>query len=424
MKKQYLATLFFALLGAVPQLLAEDSLEWKALLAKGAQGDPRAQVELAVGYRDGKGVERDYKESLRWAHLAADRGDAAAMDFVGYMFLIGKGVKRNPAVAAGYFRAAAGESATAAWNLGQCYYGAQGVAQDVPKALEVWKQAAVMGNGRAASTAAMVYLAGDGVPPDPKEALRLASRAVELNDPSGLVVLGEIQFKAGEIEQARSNWTKVSGLKPVGPTGQPTQPSANMAAQQGADLLKLIDYRQRKSERGKFAIVNVPHVHQGYNNCGATACTTLARFQGSEIGAWDFKRLCPSPIGTGTDWDHLLKAAGKTGLRWKLVTFTPDDEGFEKATAFLRSELDAGRPVVIDFKFIGPEYPNGEAGHTLGVAGYIDSENLYVLCNPAIASPGLQLMTAEDLKRYWRSDHYSALSNEVLSRPAIVIDKP
>ena len=67
------------------------------------------------------------------------------------------------------------------------------------------------------------------------------------------------------------------------------------------------------------------------------------------------------------------------------MTFTPDDAGFKQGTDFLNSELDAGRPVVIDFKFIGPEYPGGEAGHTLVVAGYIAAENLYILRNPAIA---------------------------------------
>ena len=160
-----------------------------------------------------------------------------------------------------------------------------------------------------------------------------------------------------------------------------------------------------------------------YNNCGATSSTMLARFQGATPGAWDFKRLCPSPVGTGTDWGDLMAAAEKIGLHWKLVSFPPDDDGFQKGTTFLRSELDAGRPVVIDFKFTGPEFPGGEAGHTLDVAGYIPSEDLYILRNPAIATPGLELMTADDLKRYWRSDHYGALSHGVLSRPAIAIDK-
>ena len=72
---------------------------------------------------------------------------------------------------------------------------------------------------------------------------------------------------------------------------------------------------------------------------------------------------------------------------------------------------------------IGSQYPNGEAGHTLGVVGYFAAENLYILCNPAIAPPGLQLITAEHLNHLWRSDHNSELSKEVLSGPAIVIDR-
>jgi uncharacterized protein len=421
----YLSTaLFLASLMTGPLALVADTLPINELIAKAGLGDTRAQVSLAVRYRDGDGVGRDYAEAMRWGHLAADRGDAAAMDFIGWMFFEGLGVKHNPKIALGYFKAAAGKSATAAWNLGQCYFGAQGVDQDVPKALEVWKKAAEMGHGCAASTAAMVYLAGDGVAPDRKEALKTATRAAELNDPSGLVVLGEMQFQAGELDAAKANWTKVSKLRPTGPTGHPEQPSDSMAAQQGADLLKLIEYRQRKAEPGKFALLSMPHIQQGWNNCGATSCAMLARAQGKKLGGWDFKRLCPSPIGTGTDWGDLLKASEKISLRWKLVTFTPDDEGFEKATAFLRSELDAGRPVVVDFKYIGPNYPGGEAGHTLGIAGYIAAENLYVLCNPAIASPGLQLITAEHLKHFWRSDHYGELSTGVLSRPAIVIDTP
>ncbi|MBM4019739.1 MAG: DUF4038 domain-containing protein, partial [Planctomycetes bacterium] len=396
----------------------------EGLKAKAVEGDIAAQLSLAYRYRDGKGVGRDYAEAMRWARLAADRGNAEAMDFVGWMFFEGLGVKRSPAIAAGYFKAAAGKSAAAAWNLGQCYVGAQGLDQDVPKALEVWKKAAAMGHGRAASTAAMVYLAGEGVAPDAAEARKLATRAAELNDPSGLVVLGEIQFQAGELEQARANWTKISQIKPTGRTGHPEQPSDNMAAQQGADLLKLIDCRRRKPEPGKFALVSMPHIQQGWNNCGATSCAMLARAQGKRLGGWDYKRLCPSPVGTGTDWGDLLKASEKIGLRWKLVTFTPDDAGFDKAVAFVRAELDAGRPVIIDFKFTGSEYPGGEAGHTLAIAGYLAEENLYILCNPAIATPGLQLMAAEDLKRYWRSDHYGKLSNGILSRPAIVIDTP
>jgi TPR repeat protein len=417
-------TLFAALLMSLSSLSAEDQAGLETLRSQASGGNHQAQLDLAVRYRDGKGVAQDNAEAMKWAHQAADGGHADAMDFVGFAYLRGSIIGRRPEIAFGYFKAAAEQSAQAAFNLGQCYFGAQGTGQDIPQALRYWRMAAQRGHGRAASCAAMALLSGEGTAPDAVEARRLAERAVELNDPSGLVVLGEMQFQAGELEAARANWSKASQLLPTGPTGHPAQPSASASAQQGADLLKLIDYRRRKGEPGKFAFVEMPHIHQGYNNCGSTACATFARFQGSRIGGWDFKRLCPSPLGTGTDWGDLLKASAKIDQKWKLITFTPDNDGFSQATAFLKTELDAGRPIVVDFKYIGPQYPGGSAGHTLNVCGYLAEENLYILCNPAVATPGLQLITAADLQNFWRSDHYGSLSKGVLSRPAFVIERP
>lgn len=403
---------------------AGDAPKMTELIEKAQKGDSAAQLELAIKYRDGKGVEKNNAEALRWGHMAADQGNADAMDFIGFMYFRGVAVPHDADIAIGYFKAASKKSAGAAWNLGQCYFAALGVPQDIPKALELWEKAAAMGHGRAASTAAMTYLSGEGVTPNPTKARKLAERAVELNDPSGYIVLGELHFQAGEFGKARELWTKVASMNPTRPTSNPEQPSGKLASQQGADLLRLMSCRMHKPEPGKLNIVPVPHVLQGWNNCGATSCAMFARAQGKNVGGWDYKKLCPSPLGTGTDWGDLVKASEKIGLHWKLVTFTPDDEGFDKATAFVRGEIDAGHPVVIDFKYTGSQYPNGEAGHTLTIAGYIAEENLYVLCNPAIPTPGLQLISAADLKHYWRSDHYGELSHNVLSRPAIVISRP
>jgi TPR repeat protein len=154
------------------------------LTASAQRGDAGAQLSLAVRYRDGKGVDKDYPQAMHWAHIAADHGNAKAMDFIGFAYLTGRGVEQNADVAFGYFHAAAGESARGAFNLGQCYFGAQGTDQDIPKALDAWKKAADMGEGRAAAEAAMVYLSGEGVPPDPQEARRLATRSNSATHPA------------------------------------------------------------------------------------------------------------------------------------------------------------------------------------------------------------------------------------------------
>ncbi len=72
-------------------------------------------------------------------HTHANKGEAAAMKFVGWMYFRGISVTQNPPLAAGYFKSAADKSATAAWNFGQCYFAAQGVEHDIPKALEAGK---------------------------------------------------------------------------------------------------------------------------------------------------------------------------------------------------------------------------------------------------------------------------------------------
>ena len=73
----------------------------ESLIVKATKGDVRAQLALAYRYRDGKGAKPDHAEALRWAHLAADLGDAGARDFVGWMYFEGLGVKRSPEIAAG-----------------------------------------------------------------------------------------------------------------------------------------------------------------------------------------------------------------------------------------------------------------------------------------------------------------------------------
>ena len=228
---------------------ADDKSRISDLIARAKQGNTDAQAALAVRYRDGKGLAKDDAQAMHWAHLAADHGNATAMDFIGYAYLVGHGVKANPDIAFGYFHAAAAESARGAFNLGQCYFGGQGTALDVPKALAAWKKAAELGDGRSAAEAAMIYLSGEGVAADPAQALRLATQAAKRNDPSGLVILGEIQFQAGRIDKARADWEKASRLRPVRATGSPTEPNDNMSAQEGADLLKLIDYRRAKANR-------------------------------------------------------------------------------------------------------------------------------------------------------------------------------
>ena len=49
--------------------------EWKRLAI---QGDARAQFNLGVMFERGQGVLQDYKEAVKWYHVAADQENGSA----------------------------------------------------------------------------------------------------------------------------------------------------------------------------------------------------------------------------------------------------------------------------------------------------------------------------------------------------------
>ncbi|MCX5515171.1 exopolysaccharide biosynthesis protein [Kaistia algarum] len=59
-------------------------------------GDSDAQLNLARMYYEGQGGERDPKQAVRWAKLAANKGNVGAQALLGHMLFEGEGVSREP----------------------------------------------------------------------------------------------------------------------------------------------------------------------------------------------------------------------------------------------------------------------------------------------------------------------------------------
>ena len=53
-------------------LFADEPTDLDALRSQAAGGDAKAQLDLAIRYRDGKGVTKDDVEAMQWGHRAAD----------------------------------------------------------------------------------------------------------------------------------------------------------------------------------------------------------------------------------------------------------------------------------------------------------------------------------------------------------------
>ena len=112
------------------------------------QGDTNAMVHLSWYYRDGTGVEQDYKQALYWCHKAAEKNDTTAMDELRYLY----GYRLNkPELALDWCKKAAELGrADSQWRLGTMYEEGFGTDTDYEKALYWYRKAAVQGDGSAA----------------------------------------------------------------------------------------------------------------------------------------------------------------------------------------------------------------------------------------------------------------------------------
>lgn len=110
------------------------------------EGDVEAQHNLAVLYKQGKGVMKDAKKAAQWFRKAADKGLADAQYYLGHMYDTGQGVEQSPGYAVVWYRKAAEQgNALAQTNLGVLYASGQGVKQDLIQAYVWFSVAAAQG---------------------------------------------------------------------------------------------------------------------------------------------------------------------------------------------------------------------------------------------------------------------------------------
>ncbi len=66
-----------------------------AWLPLAEDGDPFAQFNIGIMYRQGNGVEQNDREAVRWYRAAAEQGHGNAQFNLAYMYATGKGVTKD-----------------------------------------------------------------------------------------------------------------------------------------------------------------------------------------------------------------------------------------------------------------------------------------------------------------------------------------
>ena len=147
------------------------------------QGNAHAQNNLGVMYRDGRGVEQEHGEAVRWFRRSAEQGHAGGQTSLGAMYGTARGVYRDDTEAVRWYRLAAEQGhVIAQYNLGVMYGAGRGVERNDAEAVRWYRRAAQQGDVDAQYNLGVLYETGRGVQRDRVEAVRWYRLAAEQGD--------------------------------------------------------------------------------------------------------------------------------------------------------------------------------------------------------------------------------------------------
>ena len=113
-------------------------------------GDASCQLQLGWHYEEGRGVERNLAQAVRWYRAAAEQNNPKAADNLGNMYQLGRGVAKNCQTAVEWYaRGALQNDHRSLYSLGRMYQYGSAVKEDRAKAHAFYRQAAALGNLKA-----------------------------------------------------------------------------------------------------------------------------------------------------------------------------------------------------------------------------------------------------------------------------------
>ena len=157
----------------------EDPSSAAELFRRAAEmGSVPAAASLGYMLMVGEGVRADPAEAERLLSIAAESGDTSALCNLGFLLS-----ESDPGRAVSYLeRAAETGSAKAMKNLGAMHYSGHGIPADKVKAAEWYSKAADSGDADSICVLASMYRNGDGVPVDKARAASLYRRAADMGE--------------------------------------------------------------------------------------------------------------------------------------------------------------------------------------------------------------------------------------------------
>ena len=126
----------------------------------------------------------DYEKALQILQKAVTKDDDARLrNLLGFMYLDGRGVKKDYAKALEHLKIGAAKgNSDAQCNLGYMYEEGLGVTKNMPEAIKWYEKSEAQGNIYAQGSLAKLYFYGIGVPKDTKRGIALIEKAASSGD--------------------------------------------------------------------------------------------------------------------------------------------------------------------------------------------------------------------------------------------------
>ena len=174
------------------------------------RGNARCQVVLGDLYRNGRGVPRDPAEAARWYRKAAEQRSDAGQYELGLLYESGLGVVKDPVEAVGWFRKAAAQGHARAQNkLGAAYENGSAGPRNPVLAVEWYRKAADQNLPSGQYNLGRSYLAGRGVFKDPAKGGALVQAAADQGEPNAMVLLAGLYASGDGKPRDREQATRL-----------------------------------------------------------------------------------------------------------------------------------------------------------------------------------------------------------------------
>ena len=148
-----------------------------------ANGDPRAEFEVAAVFTEGRIVPKDYAQAATWYSRAADQGFVPAEYRLGSLYESGDGVTKNLDTAMSWYeKAAEAGNRMSMHNLASIYAGGQLGKQQFDLAAKWFLKAAELGLTDSQFNLGMLYARGLGVPQSLSDSYKWFSLAAQSGD--------------------------------------------------------------------------------------------------------------------------------------------------------------------------------------------------------------------------------------------------